>query len=111
MSKEKAIEILIAEVENNLARYKKTYEGLSWRDKVLLLVEVTKGVKELGTKTNIHVASVASRERIKLYLQEYVGVVITSSELEVVSGISEYGRRIRELRVQDGYKCGLSVQV
>lgn len=104
MSKAKTIEILIAEVENNLARYKKTYEGLSWRDKVLLLVDVTKGVKELGTKTNIHAASVAARERIKLYLQEYVGIAITASELEVVSGISEYGRRVRELRVQDGYK-------
>jgi len=33
-----------------------------------------------------------------------VGAVVTASELEVVSGISEYGRRIRELRVEDGYK-------
>ncbi|MGD0572277.1 MAG: HNH endonuclease signature motif containing protein [Sedimentisphaerales bacterium] len=104
MSKVSTIEILIAEVEKNLARYKTTYEGLSWRDKVLLLVDVTKGVKELGIKTNPHAASVAARERIKLYLQEYVGIVITASELEVVSGISEYGRRVRELRVQDGYK-------
>ena len=47
MSKATTIEILIAEVEKRLACYKKTYEDLSWRDKVLLLVEVTKGVKEL----------------------------------------------------------------
>ena len=104
MSEASKIEILIAEVEKNLALYKRTCEGLSWRDKVLLLVDVTKGVKGLGITANPHASSVAARERIKLYLQEYVGIVITASELEVVSGISEYGRRVRELRVQDGYK-------
>jgi hypothetical protein len=98
------IENLIAEVEANLSRYKKTYKGLSWREKVLLLVEVNKEVKQLGIETNPKASIVAARERIRLYFIEYVGVVITASELEVVSGISEYGRRVRELRVQDGYK-------
>jgi hypothetical protein len=104
VSKTATVEILIAEVEKNLACYKKTYEGLSWRDKVLLLVDVTKGVKKLGIATNPQASLVAARERIRLYLREYVGIVITASEIEVVSGISEYGRRVRELRVQDGYK-------
>jgi len=39
-----------------------------------------------------------------LYMLDNVGVVISAAELEVVSGISEYGRRVRELRGQDGYK-------
>lgn len=98
------VENLIVEVEKNLARYKKTYRGLSWREKVLLLVEVSKEVKQLGIQTNSKVSTVSARERVRLYFIEYVGVVITASELEVVSGISEYGRRVRELRVQDGYK-------
>lgn len=36
-------------------------------------------------------------------MKEYVGEVIDSEELAVVSGISEYARRIRELRVEHGY--------
>ena len=99
-----SIEILILEIEDRLAQYKKDYRGLSWREKVLLLVEVSGGVKKLGVNTNPAAADVGARERIRLYLQENVGTVITAQELEVVSGISEYGRRVRELRVQDGYK-------
>ena len=49
-------------------------------------------------------ANVGSRERIRLYLSEHVSIPIDAAELEVVSGISEYGRRIRELRVEDGYR-------
>jgi len=98
------VEILIAEVEARLGRYRRSHEGLSWREKVLLLVEVTGSVKELAKNTNPAAARVGARERIKLYLSDNVGTVITAAELEVVSGISEYGRRVRELRVEDGYK-------
>jgi hypothetical protein len=45
-----------------------------------------------------------ARERIRLYLLANIGVIVDKLELEVVSGISEYGRRVRELRVEDGYK-------
>ena len=98
------INLLISEVEENLSRYRKTCQGLSWREKVLVLVELTLSVKSLGIHTNPEAARVGARERIRLYLTQHVGVVISASELEVVSGISEYGRRIRELRVEDGYK-------
>ena len=104
MPKSSIIDILISEVEEKLANYRATYVGLSWRKKVLLLVEISGGVKRLGVNTNPSASNVGARDRIRLYLRENVGVVITAAELEVVSGISEYGRRIRELRVQDGYK-------
>lgn len=104
MPKNSAIDILISEVEENLAHYRAKYLGLSWRDKVLLLVKISGGVKNLGVNSNPSVARVGARERIRLYLRENVGVVVAATELEVVSGISEYGRRVRELRVQDGYK-------
>jgi len=104
MSNNSTIDILISEVEEKLANFRATYIGLSWRKKVLLLVKISGGVKRLGIHTNPSASNVGARERIRLYLQENVGVVITAAELEVVSGISEYGRRVRELRVQDGYK-------
>ena len=87
-----------------LSRYRVSYAGLSWREKVLLLVELSSTVKSLGVYSNAQAARVGARERVRLYLVEHIGVVISAAELEVVSGISEYGRRVRELRRQDGYK-------
>lgn len=104
MSSNSVVDILISEIEENLAQYRRSYRGLSWREKVLLLVEVSECVKKMGVNTNPATANVGARERIRLYLRENAGVIITAAELEVVSGISEYGRRVRELRVQDGYK-------
>ena len=104
VSNNSIIDTLISEVEQNLLKYKQSHRGLSWREKVLLLVKVSGGVKRMGVNTNSDAAKVGARERIRLYLRENVGITVVAAELEVVSGISEYGRRIRELRVQDGYK-------
>ena len=98
------VTLLIKEIETRLSQYKKDYEGLSWRDKVLLLVGIDGSVKKLGIKSDSAAAQVSARERIRLYLTKHAGIVIKAAELEVVSGISEYGRRIRELRVEEGYK-------
>lgn len=38
-----------------------------------------------------------------LYLQLYVGEPILTAELEIVSGIPTYARRLRQLRVEQGY--------
>src|ERR1039458_5350168 len=45
----------------------------------------------------------AGRTRILAYFKLFPGVVIEGAELQVVSGIQEFARRIRELRVQFGY--------
>jgi len=87
-----------------LNEYAETYQGLSWRDRVLLLVKAGVTFKELAKHTDPEAAKVGARERIRLYLLRHPGTVIAAAELEVVSGISQYARRIRELRVQDGYK-------
>ena len=104
MSDNPAIDLLITEVEQNLTHFRTTYQGLSWREKILLLVDVSDGIKKMGVRTNPEASRVGARERIRLYLLENLAVVVTARELEVVSGISEYGRRVRELRVEDGYK-------
>lgn len=104
MTEQSTVGLLIAEAEGVLARYRTSYDGLSWREKVLRLVELSGVLKDLGINTNPEAAKVGARERIRLYLIEHAGCVISGAELAVVSGISEYGRRVRELRVQDGYK-------
>ena len=43
------------------------------------------------------------KARILSYLLERVGVDVAGEELAEVSGIQEWARRVRELRVQDGY--------
>jgi 5-methylcytosine-specific restriction endonuclease McrA len=52
----------------------------------------------------------AARERILAYLKLFPREVIDGTELAVVSGIQEFARRIRELRVEFGYRIstGLS---
>ena len=41
--------------------------------------------------------------RILRHLQAHVGQAISGEELGIVSGIGEWARRVRELRVEDGY--------
>jgi hypothetical protein len=97
-------ELLIDEIEHELKEYKINFKGLSWRDKVLLLVKLHSAFKKIGVHANPEAADISSRERLKLYFLANAGQVISARELEIVAGISEYARRIRELRVQDGFK-------
>ncbi|AQQ72102.1 HNH endonuclease [Limihaloglobus sulfuriphilus] len=103
-SYEQQVENLIAEAEALLSSYKQQWKGLSWREKVLLLVDLNIPISDLGVYSNYRVANLAARERLRLYFIEHVGEIIHKEELRVVSGISEFGRRVRELRVEDGYK-------
>lgn len=98
------VEALIKELDGYLTQYKQTYHGLSWRDKVLLLVRAGVTLNELGKNTDSEAAEVCARERLKLYFVKHAGKIISHSELEIVSGISDYARRIRELRTEEGYK-------
>jgi len=49
------------------------------------------------------ISATTARERIRLYLIMYVGETIDGEELQVVGGIAEFARRIRELRTECGY--------
>jgi len=97
---------LIGLIEEHLGAFGERYEGLSLRQKVLRLVDVLQATRKLYIQVVRESGCDGSgaRERIRLYFIQYVGVTLSAPELEVVSGISDYGRRIRELRVQDGYR-------
>jgi hypothetical protein len=43
-----------------------------------------------------------ARDRIRQFFEANVGVVLTTQQIREIAGISEYGRRIRELRDQEG---------
>lgn len=44
----------------------------------------------------------SARDRIRAFLEENVGRTVTTHEIREVAGISEYARRIRELRDEEG---------
>ncbi|NTU42625.1 MAG: HNH endonuclease [Nitrospirales bacterium] len=45
-----------------------------------------------------------ARDRIRDYFIANVGRVLSTQEIRAVAGISEYGRRIRELRDEEGFQ-------
>jgi hypothetical protein len=100
------VEWLEAELDRQLRQFHAEREGLSLREKVLRLVDLNRTVKDLGVGVvrSAGLDSRSARERIRLYLVAHVGVRVDGAELEVVSGISEYARRVRELRVEQGYQ-------
>ena len=82
------------------------------RTQVLELVPATKLLQNLGCSLLQGEEADCARDRILAYMKKYVGVILSGEELMVVAGISEYARRIRELRVQYGWRIltGVTLQ-
>ena len=53
----------------------------------------------------------AARDRILFYFRKYSQTVIAGDELLVVSGIQDYPRRVRELRIQFGWAIATGVTI
>lgn len=101
-----SVDSLITEIDHKLNQLKLELKGLTLRQKVQQLVELQFQSRCLGVSVVAAdgLSPTAAIERIQGYLQRYVGVVIEGAELDIVSGISEYARRIRELRVERGFR-------
>jgi hypothetical protein len=76
------------------------HEELRYR--VLALVPAFHLLRDLGSSL-INEDIPAARDRIIFYLKTYPQKIIHGDELMVVSGISEWARRVRELRVEFGW--------
>jgi 5-methylcytosine-specific restriction endonuclease McrA len=100
------VESLIHHIDGLLQTFDQDRRNLSLREKVFRLVEILHSTKDLGVNVAREhgINASGARERIRLYFVEYKGVPIAGVELEVVGGISEYARRVRELRVEEGYQ-------
>lgn len=73
------------------------------RPKVLALIPIFHGLRDIGKALIPAEYASAARDRILYYFRRYPGTIINGDELLVVSGIQEYARRLRELRVQFGW--------
>jgi HNH endonuclease len=100
------IDQLAGEIENRLAQFKQEASTLTLRQKVQQLVHLQYNLRCLNVTAVAAegLSPTAAISRIKVYLQRHPREIIDGPELEVVSGISEYARRIRQLRVEEGYK-------
>jgi HNH endonuclease len=73
------------------------------RAKVVALVPAFHKLRDLGCSVIPKREASSARDRILAYLRRYPHLVIDGDELMVVSGIAEWARRLRELRVQFGW--------
>lgn len=73
------------------------------RAKVQALVPVVHKLGDLGCSLISETDASSARDRILFYMRKYAQTIVTGDELYVVSGIGEWARRVRELRVQFGW--------
>jgi hypothetical protein len=86
-----------------LTHFGSDLKGADLRAKVIALVPAFHKLRDLGSSLIPKVEAASARDRIIAYLQRYPKVVVDGDELMVVSGIAEWARRLRELRVQYGW--------
>ncbi|MFP3558204.1 DNA mismatch endonuclease Vsr [Paraburkholderia sp. SIMBA_049] len=79
------------------------------RGKVIALVPAHHTLRDLGSSLILDESAQSARDRILLYLRKYPRQMISGDELMVISGIGEWARRVRELRVELGWNIASGV--
>ena len=92
-------QFLVALLTNFAAELRKS----DLRAKVIALIPAFHKLRDLGSSLIPKNEAASARERIIAYFKRYPRTVINGDELMVVSGIAEWARRVRELRVQFGW--------
>jgi hypothetical protein len=104
-------ELFRRRVEELIRNFESELQTENLRPKVLALVPIFHGLRDLGKALIPSEYASAARDRILYYFRKYPGIVIAGDELLVVSGIQEYARRVRELRVQFGWAIASGVTI
>lgn len=102
-SKQEHPEVIRSKLIDILVHFKTKLEDNDLREQVLALVPAHHLLRDLGSSLLLKDNVTSARERILAYLTKYPQQLIGGDELMVIAGISEYARRIRELRVQMGW--------
>lgn len=85
--------------------------GDDLRPQVLALVPAVHALRDIGSSLISRELASSATDRILLYFKRYPQQIIGGDELLVVSGIGEWARRVRELRVQSGWKIASGVTI
>ncbi len=91
------------ELQNLILNFESELKSDDLRIKVLALVPCFHQLRELGKSLTPRNTASSARDRILYYFLKYPQIIIRGDELLVVSGIQEYARRVRELKVQFGW--------
>lgn len=102
-SKPQNAEALRQQLVELLRNFQNELESDDLRAKVLALIPAHHLLRDLGSSLIPPEEAGSARDRILLYFKKYPCVVIGGDELMVVSGIGDWPRRVRELRVQFGW--------
>lgn len=104
-------ETVRSKVEALIRNFEQELKSGQLRQKVLALVPIFHGLRDLGKALIPPECASAARDRILYYFRQYPLTVISGDELLVVSGIQEYARRLRELRVQFGWSIASGITI
>ena len=96
-------ESIRAELVDLLTNYAEMLKSDDLRLKVVSLVPAFHNLRDLGSSLIPFQGKNAARQRILEYFLHYPYIPIDGDELMVVSGIGEWARRVRELRVEFGW--------
>lgn len=102
-------EVLRQKLVELLDGFKDELKKPDLRRKVLALIPVNYLLKDLGNSLIPNEDANSARDRILFYFQKYPFTIINGEELMVVAGISEWARRVRELRVEFGWSVATGV--
>lgn len=104
-------EIIRRKVETLIKNFESELRSGDLRSKVLALIPVFHELRHLGKTLIPGEHTTAALDRILYYFRKYPLTIIKGDELLVISGIQEYARRVRELRVQFGWAIASGVTV
>jgi HNH endonuclease len=96
-------ELIRTELVQLLTNFADELNKSDLRLKVRSLVPAFHKLRDLGSSLIPLDEAANGRDRILAYFQKYLQEIIDGDELMVISGIGEWARRIRELRVELGW--------
>jgi hypothetical protein len=103
-SKQGNPEKILSEVRSLLTNFQEILNSKNLRKKVLALVPSFHKLHDLGCSLIPAADANSAIDRILYYLKKYPQTIIAGDELMVVGGISEWARRVRQLRVEFGWQ-------
>jgi len=93
----------VAEIKALLDKFLVVLPNAELREKVRSLIPAFHKLRDIGSSLIDREDATAAIDRIEFYLRKYPFTLIDGDELLVVSGIGEWARRVRELRVESGW--------
>jgi hypothetical protein len=95
-----ALEYSVAHIIELLQRYQEHCNAMTLRERTTVVAQIQEAVRQLGISIGVRAgfSPTSGKERVRSYLLAAPNEVIDGKELAVISGVADYGRRVREIR-------------